>query len=104
MWRYPMQVPTDSTALLLPAAPAGKWKFNGPVTIIMQRGNNNVANPTATGKAKGDAVALGPAQASAVKPSGTPWWVYGLLAGVVIGLVVVLLRRFTWLRVVLGLA
>ena len=97
-WHAPMVVPTDSTAFLLPTAPAGKYKFKGPVNIVVQRGNNNVATPTATAKVKADAAATAPAAAaSSTKPAGVPWWVFVLVAAAGAALLAWLQSKFSFL-------
>ncbi|MDO7849236.1 hypothetical protein Q5H92_22925 [Hymenobacter sp. M29] len=96
-WHAPMTVPTDSTALLLPALPPGKYKFTGPVNITMQAGNNNVATPTATAKVKATAAAVGPGSSAAAPiKNGLPWW--WLLVVVALALLILnkLVRR-RWL-------
>lgn len=99
-WHAPMVVATDSSALLLPAVPAGKWKFTGPVNIVLQRGNNNVATPTATGKVKADAAATAPgAVATATtKKAGVPWWALVLVAVAGAALLAWLQTKFSFLR------
>lgn len=66
---------------------ARKVKFTGPVNITLQRGNNNVATPTATGKVKADAVATGTGSTASATSAGTPWYVFAgiLLGGTVLG-------------------
>jgi hypothetical protein len=78
VWRAPMAA---DTTLLTGLPVGGKYKFTGPVNITLQKGNNNVATPTATGKVKADAAATGPgSSATATTKSGPAWWVYLLIA------------------------
>ncbi|WP_310391562.1 hypothetical protein [Hymenobacter sp.] len=82
-WRAPLAPPADSAAQLLALPAGGKYKFNAPVNIVVQQGTGNVATPTATGKTKADAAAIGPgSSAASTKPAGTAWWVFGLVAAV----------------------
>ncbi|HEX8506347.1 MAG TPA: hypothetical protein VF630_13345 [Hymenobacter sp.] len=94
-----MVVPTDSTALLLPGPPAGKYKFTGPVTITLQQGNGNVATPTATAKVKATAAATAPgAVATAPTTKGKlPWWVFALLVAAGAALLTWLQGKFSFL-------
>ncbi|WP_201980350.1 hypothetical protein [Hymenobacter rubidus] len=59
---------------------ARKIVIRAPVNIVVQHGNNNVANPVATGKTKAAAAAIGAGSQATAKPGGTPWWVFGLVA------------------------
>jgi len=72
----------------LPAG--GKYKFKGPVSIVLQAGTGNVATPTVTGTDKtaqrAQAVSTGdnsPVKASQEK-GGVPWWVFGIVAVVAV--------------------
>lgn len=64
----------------LPPAGSRKYKFTGPVNLVVQQGNNNVATPTAAGKTKADAAAIGPGSSARSEPAGPAWWVFALVA------------------------
>jgi hypothetical protein len=78
---------TDTPAALVPLAAGGKFKFKGPVSIVVQAGTGNVATPTVTGTDKtgqhAQAVSTGansPVTASS-KKGGVPWWVFVGIGG-----------------------
>lgn len=81
-WRLPLaSARPDSAAPAELGFGNGKYKFTGPVTLTIQRGNHNVATPTTTGKTKAEAAAIGPgSSAASTQPAGPAWWVWGLVA------------------------
>jgi hypothetical protein len=80
VWRVPMA--PDTSTSLLPALPAGKYKFTGPVTFTLATAPGAVATSTSTDNRKagqkGGAAATAPdAVATATtKKAGVPWWVF----------------------------
>lgn len=84
IWHAPMA--PDTTGLLLPPLPAGKYKFTGPVTFTLATAPGAVATSTSADNRKagqrGGAAATAPdAVATATtKKAGVPWWVFGLVA------------------------
>jgi len=82
------QATDTSRAAVVPLPAGGRYKFKGPVSIVLQAGTGNVATPTVTGTDKtaqrAQAVSTGPnspIQASQKKGSA-PWWAL-VLVGVV---------------------
>lgn len=83
-WHAPLVA--DTSTALLPALPAGKYKFTGPVTFTLATAPGAVATSTSTDNRKagqrGGAAATAPdAVATATtKKAGVPWWVFALAA------------------------
>ena len=74
-WQAVARSPAADSVLAADLPSARKYKFTAPVNIIIQRGNGNVATPTATTKVKADAAAIGPGSSAAVsKPASAAWW------------------------------
>jgi hypothetical protein len=79
-WRAPMA--PDTSTSLLPALPAGKYKFTGPVTFTLATAPGAVATSTSTDNRKagqkGGAAATAPdAVATATtEMASVPWWVF----------------------------
>ena len=99
VWRAPMA--PDTTGLLLPALPAGKYKFTGPVTITMATAPGAVATSTSTDNRKagqrGGAAATAPdaVATTTTKKAGVPWWAIVLVAGTGGALALWLRRKFS---------
>lgn len=78
---------TDTAAAVVPLPAGGKYKFKGPVSIILQAGTGNVATPTVTGTDKtgqhAQALSTGPGSpvTASQQKGGVAWWVF-LLVGV----------------------
>jgi hypothetical protein len=73
---------TDTPAALAPLAAGGKYKFKGPVSIVVQTGTGNVATPTVKGMdqtgqhAQAMSTGSGSPVAATSKKGGVPWWVF----------------------------
>lgn len=86
------QATDTSRGAVVPLPAGGRYKFKGPVSIVLQAGAGNVATPTVTGTDKtgqrAQAVSTGansPVSASERK-GGVAWWVFLLVAlGAVVG-------------------
>ena len=87
-WRVPLVAPNDSLPLMVPLQ-AKKVTITGPVNFITQLGTGNTATPTATDNHKAGqratAPAIGAASSAAVTEPPTPWYLYGMLAVLLVG-------------------
>jgi hypothetical protein len=83
-WRAPLAA--DTSTALLPAVPAGKYKFTGPVTFTLATAPGAIATSTSTDNRKagqrGGAAATAPdaVATTTTKKAGVPWWVFVLAA------------------------
>lgn len=84
VWRAPMA--PDTTGFMLPALPAGKYKFTGPVTFTLATAPGAVATSTSTDNRKAGqkggaaATAPGAVATATTKKASVPWWVFVLVA------------------------